>query len=292
MARKPSRADVLNEQTYHMYYNRLRDYALSMFQWEGLEEHIGVNERFLEITMYKNGRTVWFIDDSLGQLLAMPVIDGGAVDIYNNPTKYKAYSTGYNKDLTPEEAVIMYSNYSRTPMDFVVRLYAQRLTQVERTMDVNIAAQKTPLIVLAEESQRLTLKNALEQYEGFEPFVFGNKSGFDKEAFQVLLTPAPFVTDKLMEYKHNLWNEAMTFLGVGNAKQDKKERLVADEVAANDEQITGARQIFLKARQEACEKINKMFGTNISVDFKFNKDQEEAEEKAMAAAKEGEKENG
>ena len=83
------------------------------------------------------------------------------------------------------------------------------------------------------------------------------------------------MTDKLLTYKHNLWNEAMTFLGIGNAKQDKKERLVTSEVKANDEQIFSSREIMLIARRQACEKINKMFGLNISVDFKLNKEEEE-----------------
>jgi hypothetical protein len=97
---------------------------------------------------------------------------------------------------------------------------------------------------------------------------------------QALQTGVHFVADKLMAYKHNLWNEAMTFLGIGNAKQDKKERLVEAEVSANDEQIQSSRYVMLRARQEACEKINDMFGLNISVDFKLNIDNkvEEVEE--------------
>ena len=76
MGRKPSPAQALNDQTYNMYYNRLRDYALSMFQWEGLDDHPGVNERFLEVTMYGKGRSIWFQDETLGGLLALPVMDG------------------------------------------------------------------------------------------------------------------------------------------------------------------------------------------------------------------------
>lgn len=263
-----------NNQTFLMYYNRLRDYALSMFEWEGLPESI--NERFLEIKMYEEGRVVWFEDKQFG-MLALPVQYGGRVNFYNEPTLYQAVSIGYTKALNPDNAVLMWSNYSRTPMDVIIRQYARRLAQVERVMDVNINAQKTPVLILAEESQRLTLQNAYMQYDGNEPFIFGNKKGWDKDAFSVLSTTAPFVSDKLMTYKHNLWNEAMTFLGVGNAKQDKKERLVEAEVSANDEQIEGARLVYLKARQEACEKINNMFGTSISVDFKFNKDDEREE---------------
>lgn len=258
---------VLNNDTYNMYYNRLRDYALNIFEWSGLPESINV--RFLETTMIDEGRCVFFEDKELG-FLALPVQYGGKVNVYNEPTEYKAVSIHYNKDLTPDNAVIMYGMYSRQTLSNMLRLFARRLYQVERTMDVNIQAQKTPVLILADETQRLTLMNMYMQYDGNEPFIFGNRNGFDKDAITVLQTDAPYVSDKLQEYKHNLWNEAMTFLGVGNAKQDKKERLVADEVAANDEQIQGARYIMLNARQDACKAINKMFGLNVSVDFKLN----------------------
>lgn len=266
---------ALNNETYLMYYNRLRDYALSLFEWTGLPEEI--NERFLEIKMLEEGKVVFFEDKTKGYLV-LPVTTGQNINVYQEPQKYRAVTTNYQKDLTPENAVIIWNNLSRTSFMPTIRAYAKRLYQVERTMDVNIHAQKTPIFILADEAQRLSLENAYMQYDGNEPFIFGNKSGFDKEAFQVFKTDAPFVSDKLMTYKHNLWNEAMTFLGIGNAKQDKKERLVSDEVSANDEQIFSSREVMLIARRQACEKINKMFGLTISVDFKLNKQAEEEKE--------------
>lgn len=268
---------ISNDRTYLMYYNRLRDYALAMFEWEGLPDT--VNKRFLELKMLEVGQVIFHNDPEFGFMVA-PVMVGGTINHYEEPTSYKAVSIGYNRDVSPDKGVVIWNNYSRTSILPILETYAFRLYQVEKTMDVNINAQKTPVLILADESQRLTMQNLYMQYEGNEPFIFGNKSGFDKDAVQVLKTDAPFVSDKLMEYKHNLWNEAMTFLGVGNAKQDKKERLVSDEVAANDEQIQTSRFHMLQARQDACEQINKMFGLNVSVDFKLNKIQvEESEEK-------------
>lgn len=273
-----------NETAYYMYYNRLRDYALSMFEWTGLPPSI--NERFLEVKMFHDGRILFFKDDTM-DYLALP-FTYGQLNVYNEPTTYTAFSVNYSKGYDLDTAVPIWGNFSRTSIEPIVREFAKRLYWVERGLDINIRQQKFPYLILAEESQRTTMMNAYEQYEGNEPFIFGNKSGFDKEAFQVLNTPAPYVADKLMEYKHNLWNEAMTFLGIGNAKQDKKERLVSDEVSANDEQITSSRYIMLQARQLACEKINEMFGLNVSVDFKLNIEQQEDEEEMQ---KEGEKQN-
>jgi len=263
---------ISNVDTYDMYYDRLMNYALAMFEWEGLPKEI--NKRFLELKMYENGSVVFHKDPSMGYMVS-PVVAGGMINYYEEPTDYKAVSIGYNRDLSPDNGVIIWNNFSRTSIIPTIRAYAYRLYQVEKTMDVNINAQKTPVLILADENQRLTMMNAYMQYDGNEPFIFGNKKGFDKESISVLTTEAPFVSDKLMAYKHNLWNEAMTFLGVGNAKQDKKERLVSAEVDANDEQIEMSRFYMLQARQYACEQINRMFPElNVSVDFRLNKEKD------------------
>jgi hypothetical protein len=273
MGRKKSRAEHQNDSTYLMYYQRLTDYALSMFEWEGLPDSI--NKRFLELTILYQGRAVFFKDPNLGYL-AMPVNYGGVINYYHEPTSYQAYSIDYQKELTLDTGVIIWNNYSRTSIMPIIQEYARRLYQVERAMDVNIQTQKFPIVFLTDEAQRLTFQNLMEQYDGNEPFVFGNKQGFNPDSVQALQTGIPFVADKLMEYKHNLWNEAMTFLGIGNAKQDKKERLVEAEVASNDEQIESSRFVMLQARQYACEQINKMFpDLNISVDFKLNKEKQQ-----------------
>lgn len=267
----------LNNQTYLMYYNRLRNYALNMFEWEGLPDEI--NKRYMETKLYDLGSIAFFQDENNGGFLTLPYTHTGGLNLYEEIVNFQAYTiNGYQKDLNIDNAVIIWNDYARLPIDPVIRMYAKRLYEAERTMDVNLIAQKTPILVLAEDTQRLSLKNAYMQWSGNEPFIFGNKSGFDKEAFTVLQTEAPYVIDKIMQYKRDIWNEAMTFLGIGNAKQDKKERLVADEVAANDEQIESSRYIMLQARQEACEQINSMFGLNISVDFKLNIDAEEVDE--------------
>jgi hypothetical protein len=272
MGKKKNVTEWENERTYQMYFCRLRDYALSVFKWEGLPET--VNERFLELIMFQEGKILFFKDEELGGFLTLPFTYRG-FNVYREPVDFTAISTNYTKDYDKDNAVPIWSNFSRHPIQWIIEEYARRLYWVERALDLNIRQQKFPYLILGEESQRLTLMNALEKWEGNEPFVFGYKTGFDKESFQTLLTPVPFVADKLLEYKHNLWNEAMTFLGIGNAKQDKKERLVADEVAANDEQIESSREVMLKARQVACEQINHMFNLNISVDYRLREMQQE-----------------
>ena len=129
-----------------------------------------------------------------------------------------------------------------------------------------------------------TIKNGVE-LEGIRimsespiaPVIYTD-SEFNLDSIKVLKTDAPFVVDKLTLYKHDIWNEVMTFLGVNNSNQDKKERLVANEVDANDEQIEQARFNMLDARKDACKKINDMFGLNIDVKFRNDNVQKAYEE--------------
>ena len=90
-------------------------------------------------------------------------------------------------------------------------------------------------------------------------------------------TNAPFVSLDLNNLKRQIWNEALTFFGVSNSNTEKKERQIGLEVSSNLGGVMAQRYIMLNSRRQAAEKINKMFGTNIKVNFRqefetFNED--------------------
>lgn len=257
----------LNNETYLDYYYRLKELALSVFEWKNLPP--SVDERFLELMLYEKGYCLYFNDEVMGNL-ALSCTIGGKLDVYRNPMFRKAYATnGYTNNKTSKDSVIIYNNYLRTPTDLTIRLFARRLYELERTTDVNVKAQKTPVMVLASDTQRYAMLNMYMQYDGNEPYIFGDKDQNFSD-LKVLQTNAPFVADKLIIAKHNIWNEALTFLGIENSNGDKKERLVADEVGGNYGNVEAQRNVMLNARREAVKKINAMFGTNIEVGFRSN----------------------
>lgn len=267
--RNPWESATLNNDTYLDYYNRLKELALNVFEWKNLPP--SVDERFLELTLYEQGYALYFNDEVLGNL-ALTCTIGGKLDVYRNPMFRKAYANnGYNKNLTNKDSVLIFNNFLRTPTDLTIRLFARRLYELERTVDVNVKAQKTPTLVLASDTQRLSMLNMYMQYDGNEPFIFGDKN-MEFEGMKALKTDAPFVADKLQIVKHQIWNEALTFLGIENSNADKKERLVSDEVGSNYGNIEAQRHIMLNARRQAVKKINEMFGTNIEVGFRSNLD--------------------
>lgn len=269
MKRKNSRrkweSAYLNDRTYIQYYNRLSALAISMFEWKNLPP--SVDERFLEYILFADGYAVFFKDEVLDYLTLQCMI-GGKLNVYRIPTQRRAYATnGYNKDLTDKDSVIIYNNTLHTNSMLDVEMYARRLYEIERAIDVNVMGQKTPIMIKCTENQRLVLKNLLMNYEGNEPFIFGDKS-LDLTGIDVLQTGVPFISPELNALKREIFNEALTTFGISNVNVNKKERLVSDEVNNNMGSINAQRFTRLNARKQACAQINAMFGLNIDVDYR------------------------
>ena len=129
----------LNNDTFIDYMTRLQEIAINMFEWAGLPDT--VDERFLELTLCEYGYLVYFNDEEIGDLVATAMI-GGPLDVYRIPINRRAYAyNGYQKDLTNKDSVLVFNNYLRTPSMLTILLYARRLYEIERTIDVNVKAQ-------------------------------------------------------------------------------------------------------------------------------------------------------
>ncbi len=274
----------LNNRTYLHYYNRLKELAISMFEWKNVPDTIDI--RFLELCLFEKGACVFFKDEVMG-FLALNVIMNGKWNVYNIPIDRRAYATNsYQRNLNINDSVIIYNNMIRQNTANEMELYARRLYECDRTADVNIKAQKTPVAIICDENQRLTMKNLYMQYDGNEPFIFGDKN-LDLKNVTVLQTGAPFVADKILETKTKIWNEALTCLGISNVSAQKKERLVSDEVIRSMGGTIASRYSRLESRRTACNMINKMFELNMSVDFRD--DFREADGEVMIEGDSGEK---
>lgn len=246
----------LNNATYQQYYNRLTELSTVMFEWKNLPET--VDPRFLELTLFAKGQAVFFKDDVMGYL-ALPVAINGTWNVYNIPKSRRAYATnGYNNNLNDKNSVIIYNNYTHTNSMLDVEMFSRRLYNMDRAIDININAQKTPVLIQCTETQRATMLNMYKQYEGNEPFIFGDNN-LDVKGFQVVKTDAPFVADKIRQEKIQTWNEALTYLGISNTNVTKKERLISDEVIRSQGGTIASRYSRLEMRRQACRDINKMF---------------------------------
>lgn len=257
---------TMNNATFIQYYNRLTELSIAMFKWSGLPKT--VDPRFLELGLFKYGQMVFFKDDVVGYL-GLNAAVGGGFDVYGVPVKARAYTqyNGYQKDVTINDSVIIYNNYLRTNSSFDVEIFAKRLYNLDRVIDVNANAQKTPILIKCSEQQRLTMKNLYKEYDGNTHVIFGD-NGLNDAGLTVLRTDAPYIADKIYTLKTQIWNEALTYLGISNINMQKKERLITDEVTRNMGGVIASRYSRLNARQEACKKINDMFGLNAWCEYR------------------------
>lgn len=258
-------AFLQNQRTYLQYVNRLTELSISMFDWKNLPDTI--DARFLELALFNDGMAVFFKDEVMGYL-GLQVMIGGALDVYRIPITRTAFAqNSYQMKLDPSNSVIIFNNMLHTNSILDVQEMSKRLYEIQRTIDVNVIQQKTPKIITCTENQRLVMKNLYAQYMGNEPFIFGDKN-LDLSGIKTLDTTSPYVADKLYDLKTQYWNEALTYLGISNVNTVKKERMITDEVQRNLGGTIASRYSRLFMRQQACEQINKMFGLNISVDYR------------------------
>ena len=257
-----------NQLTYMQYVNRLMELSISMWDWKNLPKSI--DTRFLELTLFSDGQAIFFKDEDLGEdgYLGLQVLINGGFDVYRIPINRRAYAVnGYQKELNKSDSVIIFNNLLHTNCYADVVMFAKRLYNLDRIVDVNANAQKTPILIKGSEQQRLTLKNLYKEYDGNSPVIYADKS-LDMNALQVLNTNAPYVADKIYELKTQIWNEALTYLGIPNVSLQKKERMISDEVNRLQGGTIASRYSRLEARKQACEQINEMFGLNIDCDFR------------------------
>ncbi len=263
---------ILNSETYINYLERLKLVACSMFEWINLPS--SMNAEFLENCLYEYGKASLLKTSEYG-FINSKCTSNGDLNIYMLPTSLHCYSTDslsenrklYNgfkdenvNDYEYEYCILVKNTYDMTPTESTLQLFALRLYEAERTCDVNIKAQKTPTIILGDESLRLAMKNLFLKYDGNEPVIYADKKQIGSDTFKVLTTEAPFIADKIMDYKRQIWNEALTYLGINSLSTEKKERLITDEANSNNELINLNLQARLLERKKACKQFNELFG--------------------------------
>lgn len=256
-----------------LYVRVLSEIAVQRFTWVGLPA--GLSSRYIEKTLLERGLVVFFKDPDYDRFFSLAATGAGRINMYDNPTQFRVYGNGayQGKTLNARECVPIWPNYYRMPEMDVVTVFAEKLAQVDRTIDINLIQQRKPFLFSVPEHRRMEAVNVLKSVEDGEIAIFGNDTMADLnvnavQAFNTSVHPQLVTNTQLAKQK--IWNEAMTLLGVNNSNQDKRERLVADEVAANDEQIQVNRQAAMSARQEAVDAINQRWGLSIRVEYAAN----------------------
>ena len=276
---------IINDATYVDYQNRFRRICLSMFEWVNLPKTM--DARYLEECLFFNGQAALLFDKKYG-FINTKCAGSGYVNIYGLPNKFNCFAYGYNsmRELyvgknpmketdKDKECILVMNNYDRTPTAGSMDLFAWRLYLAQRTCDVNISGQRFPVMIVGDEKQRLMLENLYNQYNGNQPFIFGNKNQLSDDMLKAIRTDSPYIADKIIDYKKEIWNEALTYLGIQNISIQKKERLTENESSENNELVNLNLQAMLVPRLEACRKFNEKYGltgTNKEISVRVRSD--------------------
>lgn len=255
-----------NMYTYLQYRNLLYNMATNRFLYHNIP--LSMDIRYLENTLLTEGKAIFFKDDVLDDLLCLSVDYTGNFDIYGYPIERMAYSrySSYHKKLNKDDSVLIFNNTLKTPDINLIGNYAKRLYNLDRIMDINANCQKTPGLIKCSEKQRLSLINMYKEWDGNQPLIAVDKD-LDLSGFTYLSTGAPFIADKLQSMKEKLWSEVLTYLGIDNLAVIKKERALSDEIETSQTPVMINRMSLLNCRKEAIERVNIMFGTDISVEW-------------------------
>lgn len=253
---------------YSFWRAYLQNIALAGFTWEGLPA--GIDSRAVEYILLHFGIGAMFTDE--GGVLFAQAAPADNINMFYNPNKINLFSpAGQNwqrhcnfwvdefREVHQRDAVCLFDNMARKPLMLFIDNYARRLATIDRVIDVNIGAQKTPWIITGAEEAKGTKKDLINKLKHNDQYISVNSAMADTVQFEVLQTEAPFVADKLLDTKKRILDEAVTFLGADNANTDKRERVNTQEVLSNNEQVMLMRNSRLKCRKEFCELANVVF---------------------------------
>lgn len=266
-------ATMNNQEADFIYYTYLQMLSLNMFKYKGLPDSIDVF--YLEYILQTRGYVGFYEDDRLG-LICTEITLGGQLNHYGLPTVYHTVSTSplLKKTLKNSECVVMKNSPLYVGIFPYLNFFAKKLALTSRTMDQNLKMQWTPYIITGDKRMLNQFKTFMKKILQGVQTIFTSK-GFRLEDVNVLQTNAPFIADELHGMKQAILRECMTLLGIENANMDKKERLVSDEVNANNQQVIASRNIWLSERKKAIELLNKKYDLNASVEFAPYEDYEE-----------------
>ena len=255
---------------YQNYYNRLFNVTVSRFEWTGLPEEI--DRRYIELALYERGQLAFSYDDVIGYY-ALPFALYGGLDIYRNPNGFQIYAPNgkFRATKNADEAVPIYNDYMRHGGELLLQEYAVKLTELERTIQINSLSQRHPFMIVTDEKNQHAMREAFNKIQGGEPVIY-TYANLAKEGLQVLDIATAFNCDKLYELKVNYWNEYLTAIGISNVAIEKKERMISDEVRRQSGGTMASRYSPLDCRRMACEKINKLFNLDVWVDYRSESD--------------------
>ena len=258
--------EYTNIATIQDIYNMLYEYLVNLIALENLPD--GISERYCLQVLIEQDCLCFYRNIALNKLVALHASNIAEEDIYGDPQLVVTTSRNgliHDKVKVPEDGVLVWANKTRIPIVYRVNMYASRLFQIKRALDINISQFKIPRVLSVPKSQVQTVLNLINQLDENRPFLVVD-SGLSVDNWSVLATDVPSHVTELIDAWNQELNSFFNWIGI-SSKSEKKERLVMNEAFSSNEPVISARR-FIFGEVESCfERVNEKFGTDIQVKF-------------------------
>ena len=244
-------------------YSYLKHICKNRYRWDNLPN--GIESHYIEDALYNNGQAMFFEDSNLG-LICLPCSATGNFNVYNQPTTVSTHGIGYTKILNIDDGVRIIDNEECLPSRLQIKYYANLLEEVENCIRLNLEQQKFPFVIPTSKANEKSMKLMLDKFNDGMPIFIDEDSNRGESLLKAIKTDAPFILDKLMLFKQDVMSEVLTYLGINNTStNESRDRLLVDEVNINNLHIMMNYEFGYMYRKQACDKINKKYGLNITV---------------------------
>lgn len=245
----------------YIFFDLFSNVALTLFKWENLPRTM--NADFLEWCLFTEGK-VCATKNAVGDIVNLQFTEQ-EFDIYNQPKKITAYAEKISLERNKYDFVICKNNKLQTPTIVLVNYFCQKIKNIESTLDCNIYAQKMPVLFKGKKEKQKTLLNAFNKFNANQPYMFVDEDFTEDVKLETLTSDTKFIAKDLFDLKDRYKQEFYTFLGVNNANTVKAERLLTDEVNANNQFISLNFETMYKARLDFCNEFKRIFSIDIRV---------------------------
>lgn len=252
---------------FQLIYKHYELLAKNRFKWTNLPN--GIESRHIEKGLFEYGAVAFFEDETRG-LMCLPCTSTDQLNAYGDPISYTLQGLGDfgKKVVKAKDLVVIRENDLCLPMSVYVANFAVKVSETEKTLMQNLRQQRKPYVIATTENNRLSMQNMYNEIDDGKDAIYVDKRKTEGGSIgiEVLQTKSEYLVDKLSLHEDKLESKLLSMLGLNNANLNKKERLVTDEVNANNSNILMNLELGYKNRELGRELANKMFGCEIGLE--------------------------
>lgn len=273
--RSPSTVHCRNTALVEFYTRYLLQKVISVFEFTGLPETWADN--YFKYVLFGEGVIAVINTDRYGVICQNCGLSG--YNVFYQPTTVivanpllpglREFTVGENCQI-----IKLQPNYSGV-MDLVTT-YADLMALALETTGANLLNSKLSYVFFADNKTAAeSFKKLYDKLASGEPMAVIDKNLLKEDgsvAWQMFTqnVGANYVTGELLNDMKTIEDQFNTIVGIPNANTQKRERMITDEVNANNVDTQSRVNLWLETMQKDIDKVNAMFGLNIAVKYRFD----------------------